>query len=82
MQNWENAASYFGIPIYIVNPKHWKSCMGLSSNKEESLALAAKLFPTLPNEIRKNNDICEAALLAAWAQDHRPDCLISRYQDE
>lgn len=72
---WESAAFKAKVPIYVVNPKHWKSTMNLSSEKQESIDMARRLMPTIPVDIRDDDNMCEAALLAYWAQIHREDLL-------
>lgn len=55
-----------GIPYRDVTPAKWKKHFGLSSDKEQSRALASKLFPTAPLHLKKYHDRAEALLLARY----------------
>ncbi len=63
-------ASY-NIPVVLVHPAAWKSAMGLSSDKQQSLTKAAKMFPLYRSYfIRKKDDgRAEAILLAVFASN-------------
>lgn len=58
------------IPIVTARPSVWKSAMGLSSIKSDSLALAAKLWPAHATtfSLKKNDGLAEAALLAEFGR--------------
>lgn len=55
------------LPVWF-NPKSWKRKLGLGDDKADSLALAEKLFD-LPEHMKQDHDLCEAALLAYFVQD-------------
>ncbi len=59
------------IPVKLIKPSVWKSLMNLSSNKNDSLALARKLFPDNQNLFtrKKDADRAEASLLAWFGAD-------------
>ena len=75
IESWEFASHKLGIPFYVVNPKHWKNTEGLTSDKQTSLDRVAAYFVNPPTLVATDHNIAEAALLAAWAAKHRPDCL-------
>lgn len=58
------------IPIYPVSPLAWKSCFGLSRDKNESRALAAKKFPLSAEafSLKKDHGKSEAVLLAEFGK--------------
>lgn len=58
----------YNIPTVLVHPSSWKSAMGLSSNKEDSLVKARKMFPLFKSYfLRKKDDgRAEAILLAVF----------------
>ena len=60
------------IPQIYVHPGVWKGALGLSSNKEESLAKAIKLFPAHAHLFsrKKDHGRAEAALLAIFGARH------------
>ncbi len=61
------------IPIALVKPQVWKMDMGLSSNKEDSVARAISLFPNeAPKylKLKKHHGRAEAILLAWYARKH------------
>ena len=49
-----------------VTPTVWKKHFGLSSDKEQSRALATKLFPTAELHLKKHHDRSEALLMARY----------------
>jgi len=51
------------------SPKHWKTRLGLDDNKETSLIRASEHLQ-LPEEMKRDHDLCEAALLAFFVQTH------------
>lgn len=56
-------------------PATWKSGMGLSKSKDESLRLACKLFPEWQGTFtkdRRSADLAEAALLAYYGERFFP----------
>lgn len=53
-------------PVHFVSPQRWKKDSGLSSDKEESLNMARKLWPAAPLGRKKDNGRAEAMLIAAW----------------
>jgi len=54
------------IPIKLIHPSVWKTVLGLSQDKQKSLTLAVKLFPSdaLLFSRKKDDGRAEAALLA------------------
>lgn len=54
-----------GVRLHEVPPTVWKKAMGLSSDKDDSLALARKEFPQLVEELKlkKHHNRAEALLL-------------------
>ena len=53
-------------PVHLVTPQKWKKDLGLSSDKNESLAMARTLFPNAPLARKKDNGRAESLLLAHW----------------
>ncbi len=53
-----------------IKPAVWKSSLGLSSDKKESLAMAKRLFPDNKSDfvLAKHDGRAEAALIAYWAR--------------
>lgn len=63
----------YNFPTRLVQPAVWKAACRLSSNKEQSVALACSLFPewaaTFSSKAqRKSADLAEAAILAHYGQ--------------
>lgn len=58
------------VPIYYTPPAVWKGCFGLSSNKDESRALASKKYPHSSHLwLKKKHDgRAEAVLLADFGK--------------
>jgi hypothetical protein len=56
----------FGVPYIDVTPAVWKKHFGLSSDKEQSRALASKLFPQAELHLKKHHDRAEALLMAKY----------------
>jgi hypothetical protein len=56
------------IPVHFVSPQAWKKHFRISSDKEESRALALQLFPATSQHFsrKKDHGRAEAALLALW----------------
>ena len=50
----------------MVTPQVWKKALKLDSDKNKSMALARKLWPTAPLKRQKDNGRAEALLLAHW----------------
>lgn len=60
------------IPVFFVKPATWKMIYGLSSNKEDSLRLARKRFPSHAAALfsrSKDDGRAEAALLALFGAE-------------
>jgi crossover junction endodeoxyribonuclease RuvC len=55
-----------GIPATYVTPQSWKKYFKLTSDKEESRALAIKLYPTAELHLKKHVDRAEALLMATY----------------
>tara|TARA_R110002126_G_scaffold5787_2_gene30864 strand:+ start:1726 stop:2166 length:441 start_codon:yes stop_codon:yes gene_type:complete len=56
------------IPYSLVSPAKWKKSFNLSRDKNESRAIATRLFPTLAFEFARKRDDgrAEALLIAKW----------------
>jgi len=50
----------------LVPPRVWKKAMGLTSEKQDSLEMARKLWPNAPLSRKKDNNRAEALLLAEY----------------
>lgn len=61
------------IPQLYIRPAVWKMAMGLSRDKQLSIDLATKLYPNHKHlwPLKKNNDRCEALLLAHFGLKSR-----------
>jgi len=55
-----------GIPHIVVTPATWKKHFKLTSDKEQSRALASKLFPSAELHLKKHHDRSEALLMARY----------------
>ena len=66
-----SVASLTGYPLYLVTPTTWKKHFGLGRDKEESRALATRLFPGAELHLKKHADRSEALLMAHWLWDTR-----------
>jgi len=67
------AVAAHAVPTYLVRPAKWKLDMGLTSNKDDSRALATKLLPQFAHHwsLKKHDGRAEATLLAIYgAQRH------------
>lgn len=42
--------------VHLVPPKTWKDALGLSSDKEQSLEMARKLFPSMSDALKRKSD--------------------------
>jgi Holliday junction resolvasome RuvABC endonuclease subunit len=56
----------FHCPWHMVTPQKWKKDMGLTADKNNSLAMARELWPTAPLTRKKDNGRAEALLMAEW----------------
>lgn len=54
------------LPVNYVAPATWKKHFKLTSDKELSRALAVRLFPEAPINLKKHSDRAEALLMARW----------------
>lgn len=59
------------IGVELVTPGRWKSALGISSDKSESLQRARLLYPTADIERKCDSGKAEALLIAHWALRHR-----------
>ena len=66
-----SGASLTGYPLHLVTPTTWKKHFGLGRDKEESRALASRLFPGAELHLKKHADRSEALLMARWLWDTR-----------
>lgn len=66
-----SVASLTGYPLHLVTPTTWKKHFGLGRDKEESRALASRLFPGAKLHLKKHADRAEALLMAHWLWDTR-----------
>ena len=66
-----SVASLTGYPLHLVTPTTWKKHFGLGRDKEESRALATRLFPGAELHLKKHADRSEALLMARWLWDTR-----------
>ena len=55
-----------GLPVTLVPPAVWKKHFHLGRDKEESRALAVRLFPTADLSLKKHADRAEALLMARY----------------
>jgi hypothetical protein len=53
-------------PWMLVTPQKWKKEMGLSADKNLSLAMARELWPNAPLARKMDNGRAEALLMAEW----------------
>lgn len=56
---------------WYVTPAQWKKHFKLGSDKEQSRALAVRLFPEAPLHLKKHADRAEALLMARWLYETR-----------
>ena len=58
------------IPHTLVMPQAWKKHFGLSRNKDESRALATRLFPAIADQFKRKKDDgrAEAILIAKYGE--------------
>lgn len=66
----EGVLAALKIPVYKIDPAMWKAELQLSRNKNESIALAKKLYPAISHllTLRKHDGRAEAMLLAHFGQ--------------
>lgn len=57
-----------GIPLQLVEPKGWKGAYGLDKDKQKSLELARKMFPTVKLTRKKDHNRAEALLIAEYGR--------------
>ena len=55
-----------GLPMVLVPPAAWKKHFSLGRDKEESRALATRLFPQADLSLKKHADRAEALLMARY----------------
>lgn len=69
----QGMAAAFGLPLLLVPPITWKRAMGLTSEKQDSLALARKLFVGFDHYFTRVRDDgrAEASLLALYGDGIR-----------
>jgi len=65
------ACASTGSELHQVSPVTWKKYFKLSSDKELSRALAIRLFPTAPLNLKKHDGRAESLLLARWLWETR-----------
>jgi crossover junction endodeoxyribonuclease RuvC len=58
------------IPTTYVTPQSWKKYFKLTSDKEMSRSLAAKLYPTVDLSFKKHADRAEALLIATYLKEN------------
>ena len=66
-----SVAAISGLPVHLVTPSVWKKHFSLSRDKEESRALAIRLFPEAPLGLKKYSDRAEALLMARYLWEVR-----------
>ena len=59
-------AAVLGYSVILIPPAVWKKHFNLSRDKEESRALAIRLFPTAELSLKKHADRAEALLMARY----------------
>lgn len=52
-----------------ITPPQWKRHFKLTTDKEASRALAIRMFPDAPLNLKKHSDRAEALLMARWLHD-------------
>ena len=57
--------------LVYVAPRTWKKYFGLNSDKEAARALAIKIFPNAPLNLKKYADRAEALLMARWLHENQ-----------
>lgn len=71
----EAVCERFLFPWSLITPQSWKKHHGLSSNKDESMVLARRLFPEAAAQIKRKKDHgrAEALLIAEYGRVHWED---------
>jgi len=59
------------MPVFLVTPAVWKKHFKLGRDKEESRALAIRLFPRAHLHLKKHSDRAEALLMARYLYETR-----------
>jgi len=62
-----------GLELSYVSPVSWKKHFKLVSDKEQSRALAVRMFPEAPLHLKKHDGRAEALLLARWLWETKYD---------
>lgn len=57
--------------LVYVTPAQWKKHYAITNDKEMSRALAVRMFPEAPLNLKKHSDRAEALLMARWLYDTR-----------
>lgn len=57
--------------LVYVTPAQWKKHYAITNDKEVSRALAVRMFPGAPLNLKKHSDRAEALLMARWLYDTR-----------
>ncbi len=67
---WLGICAALRLPIQRVEPAVWKRAMGLAagSDKNASIVLASRLFPSASLERKKDHGRAESLLIAEWAR--------------
>lgn len=60
-----------GIPAVFVDPREWKKHFKLTSDKEQSRAMAIQLFPSAPLSRVKDHNRAESLLIGRWLFDNK-----------
>ena len=66
-----SAATISGHPVFLVPPATWKKHFKIGRDKEEARALAIRLFPEAPLNLKRYVDRAEALLMARWLWETR-----------
>lgn len=68
----EAVCERFLCPWFLITPGSWKKHHALSSNKDESMGLARRLFPEAATQIKRKKDHgrAEALLIAEYGRNH------------
>lgn len=63
-------AERINCPFHMITARQWKKALGLTSDKQDSLLMARKLWKDAPLSRKKDNGRAEALLLAEWGRLH------------
>jgi crossover junction endodeoxyribonuclease RuvC len=66
-----SAAAACELSLFYVSPVTWKKYFKLPSDKEAGRALAIRLYPTAPLNLKKHADRAESLLMARWLYETR-----------